>query len=281
MAEFTVNATRFDPYKNFKFRVKWDGTLRRRRQQGQRAQADDRGRQAPRRRRPEQQPQVARAARSTRRSRSSAASPTTSTFEQWANKVWNYGSGLGAETSLKDFRKDIIIEVYNEAGQLAIAYKVYRCWVSEYQALPELDANANAVAIQTHQARERGLGARLRRGRADGAVLHRAVTTTPTLADAAVLLAAWEAASAVPACAVGATLLHRSGLVDDLADALDLPLATSTAAVARLYVESFGDVVDAVVGCPACGETLEVALPLAASDRAAGGARDERRRGAR
>lgn len=89
------------------------------------------------------------------------------------------------------------------------------------------------------------------------------MTPTPTLADAAVLLAAWEAASAVPACAVGATLLHRSGLVDDLADALDLPLATSTAAVARLYVEAFGDVVDAVVGCPACGETLEVALPLA------------------
>ena len=50
--------------------------------------------------------------------------------------------------SLKDFRKDIIIEVYNEAGQLAIAYKVYRCWVSEFQALPDLDANANAVAIQ-------------------------------------------------------------------------------------------------------------------------------------
>ncbi len=70
-------------------------------------------------------------------------------FEQWANKVWNYGSGLGSEVSLKDFRKDIIIEVYNEAGQLAIAYKVYRCWVSEYQALPGLDASANAVAIQT------------------------------------------------------------------------------------------------------------------------------------
>ena len=69
-------------------------------------------------------------------------------FEQWANKVWNFGSGLGAEVSLKDFRKDIIIEVYNEAGQLAIAYKVYRCWVSEFQALPDLDANANAVAIQ-------------------------------------------------------------------------------------------------------------------------------------
>jgi phage tail-like protein len=70
-------------------------------------------------------------------------------FEKWANKVWNFGSGLGAEVSLKDFRKDLIIEMYNEAGQLAIAYKVFRCWVSEYQALPELDASANAVAIQT------------------------------------------------------------------------------------------------------------------------------------
>ena len=50
--------------------------------------------------------------------------------------------------SLKDFRKDITIEIYNEAGQLALAYKVYRCWVSEYQSLPDLDANANAVAIQ-------------------------------------------------------------------------------------------------------------------------------------
>ena len=70
-------------------------------------------------------------------------------FEAWANKVWHVGAGLGAEVSLKDFRKDIILEVYNEAGQLALAYKIFRCWVSEYQALPDLDANANAVAIQT------------------------------------------------------------------------------------------------------------------------------------
>jgi phage tail-like protein len=69
-------------------------------------------------------------------------------FEKWATKVWHLGAGLGAEVSLKDFRKDIIIELYNEAGQLAIAYKLYRCWVSEFQALPDLDANANAVAIQ-------------------------------------------------------------------------------------------------------------------------------------
>ncbi|UCE46193.1 MAG: phage tail protein, partial [Phycisphaerales bacterium] len=40
-------------------------------------------------------------------------------------------------------------EVYNEAGQLVLAYKVYRCWVSSYQALPELDANANEVAIES------------------------------------------------------------------------------------------------------------------------------------
>jgi len=68
-------------------------------------------------------------------------------FEQWANKVWNFGSGLGTEVSLKDFRKDIILELYNEAGQLVLAWKIYRCWVSEYQALPDLDANANAIAI--------------------------------------------------------------------------------------------------------------------------------------
>jgi phage tail-like protein len=62
--------------------------------------------------------------------------------------VWNYSSSLGTEVSLKDFRRNLHIEVYNEAGQLALRYKVYRCWVSEYQALPDLDANANAVAIQ-------------------------------------------------------------------------------------------------------------------------------------
>ena len=62
--------------------------------------------------------------------------------------MWNFGSGLGAEVALKDFRKDLLIEVYNEAGQLVLTYKVFRCWVSEFQSLPDLDANANAVAIQ-------------------------------------------------------------------------------------------------------------------------------------
>jgi len=46
-------------------------------------------------------------------------------------------------------RANLIVDVFNEAGQKVISYKVYRCWVSEYQALPDFDANANAVAIQT------------------------------------------------------------------------------------------------------------------------------------
>jgi len=69
-------------------------------------------------------------------------------FEAWAAKVWQLGATAGAEVSLQDFRKDLILDFFNEAGQIAISYKIYRCWVSEYQALPDLDANANAVAIQ-------------------------------------------------------------------------------------------------------------------------------------
>ena len=65
------------------------------------------------------------------------------------NKVWDFAGGLGAESSLADFRKDVILDVFNEAGQKVISYKIYRCWVSEYQSLPDFDANANAVAITT------------------------------------------------------------------------------------------------------------------------------------
>lgn len=147
MAQFTVNAQRFDPYKNFKFRVKWDGryvagiskvsALKRSTEVVEHREGGDpsSGRKSP--------------GRSKFEAITLERGVTHDTnFEQWANKVWNLGSGLGSEVSLKDFRKDLIIEVYNEAGQLALAYKVFRCWVSEYQALPDLDANANAVAIQ-------------------------------------------------------------------------------------------------------------------------------------
>lgn len=147
MPQFTVNPTRFDPYKNFKFRVKWDGkyvaglskmsALKRTTEVIKHREGGDpsSSRKSPGRTEYE----------AITLERGVTHDPE---FEDWANKVWNFGAGLGSEVSLKDFRKDIIVEVYNEAGQKVLAYKIYRCWVSEYQALPELDANANAVAIQ-------------------------------------------------------------------------------------------------------------------------------------
>jgi phage tail-like protein len=156
MTEFTVNPTRFDPYKNFKFRIKWDGkyvaglskmtALKRTTQVVKYREGGDPS--------------------------SSRKSPGITEyeaitlergvthdleFEKWANKVWNYGAGLGSEVSLKDFRKDITIELCNEAGQVVMAYNVYRCWVSEYQALPVLDSNANGIAIQTIKIENEGL----------------------------------------------------------------------------------------------------------------------------
>ncbi|GAB7129691.1 phage tail protein [Silvimonas sp. JCM 19000] len=146
MAQFSVSAQRFDPYKNFKFRIKWDGhyvagvskvsALKRTTEVVKHREGGD--------------PSSSR--KSPGRTEYDAITlergvTHDADFERWANKVWNYGNGLGAEVSLKDFRKDLIIELYNEAGQLVLAYKVFRCWVSEFQSLPDLDANANAVAI--------------------------------------------------------------------------------------------------------------------------------------
>jgi phage tail-like protein len=148
VVQFSVNAQRFDPYKNFKFRVKWDGryvagvsrvgALRR---STEVISYRDGGDPSSERKSPGQ----------------TTYDPITLErgvthdleFEQWANKAWTLGAGLGAESSLKDFRKDVIIEVYNEAGQVVLAYRVYRCWVSEYTALPDLDAGAGAIAIQS------------------------------------------------------------------------------------------------------------------------------------
>ncbi|MGH8904995.1 MAG: phage tail protein [Egibacteraceae bacterium] len=153
MAQFTVNATRLDPYKNFKFRVKWDnryvagvskvGALKRTTEVVKHRDGGDES--------------------------SSRKSPGRTEyeaimlergvthdveFERWANKVWDYSNAQSGpdqrvrEVSLADFRKDIVIDVFNEAGQKVLSYQVFRCWVSEYQSLSDLDANANAVAIQ-------------------------------------------------------------------------------------------------------------------------------------
>jgi phage tail-like protein len=148
VTQFSANTERFDPYKNFKFRVKWDGNyvagiskvtgLKRKTEVVTHREGGDpsSSRKSP--------------GRTEYEAITLERGVTHDTeFEKWANRVWNYGSGLGAEVSLKDFRKNLILEVYNEAGQSVISYKLFRCWVSEYQALPDLDANANAVAIQT------------------------------------------------------------------------------------------------------------------------------------
>ena len=147
MAQFSVNAQRFDPYKNFKFRIKWDGRyvagvskvsgLKRTTEVVKHREGGDPS--------------------STRKSpgRTEFEAITIergvthdTEFERWASRVWHFNQGLGRESSLKDFRRDLTLEVYNEAGQRALVYQLSRCCVSEYQAMPELDANANAIAIE-------------------------------------------------------------------------------------------------------------------------------------
>lgn len=148
--QFVVNAYRYDPYKNFKFRVMWDGKyvagiskvsgLTRTTQVVTYREGGD--------------PSIAR--KSPGQTEYTAITLERGVthdpeFENWANKVWDFANRgqLGQEVSLQDFRKDIIVELYNEAGQKVMAYNIYRCWVSEFTALPDLDASANAVAIQT------------------------------------------------------------------------------------------------------------------------------------
>ena len=142
MAEFTVNPKRFDPYKNFKFRIKWDGRyvagvskisgLRRTTEVIHHREGGD--------------PSTSRISPGLTEfepitlERGVTHDPE---FENWANKVWSLGAGLGTEVSLKYFRK--VLELYDEAGQLVLAYKINHCWVSEYEILPNLDANANAI----------------------------------------------------------------------------------------------------------------------------------------
>ncbi|MFB7509885.1 phage tail protein [Streptomyces broussonetiae] len=148
MAEFTVNPQRFDPYKNFKFLVVWDGRvvagvskispLKRTTEVVKHRNGGDPS--SPR--------------KSPGRTEFEAITlergvTHDAEFDRWANKVWQVGAGLGSEVSLADFRKDLVIQVLNEAGQVAVTHKVFRAWPSEYQVLGEMDANANAVAIQS------------------------------------------------------------------------------------------------------------------------------------
>jgi len=148
MAQFSVNASRFDPYKNFRFRLKWDGkyvagiskvsALKRTTEVVEHRNGGD--------------------PTSMRKSPGiSKFEPITLErgvthdveFEAWASLVWRLNNPAKAQIALSGFRKDLLLELHNEAGQVALVYKIYRAWVSEYNALPELDASANAVAIQS------------------------------------------------------------------------------------------------------------------------------------
>lgn len=146
MARFPVNSHRFDPYRNFKFRIKWDNeyiaglnrcsALRKTTEMVEWREGGD--------------PSTSRKlpGKTMYEAITLEAGVTLDTaFEEWANLINNFqGDGL---TSLRNFRKDITIDIYNLSGQKALSYNVFRCWVSEYQALPELDASGNAVMIQS------------------------------------------------------------------------------------------------------------------------------------
>ncbi|NIM10472.1 MAG: phage tail protein [Candidatus Aminicenantes bacterium] len=146
MAKFTVNAERFDPYRNFKFKIKWDNQyvaglskctiLKKTTESVKWWEGGD--------------PSTSRVlpGKTSYDAITLSAGVTHDTaFEEWANKVNNFQGD--ASMSLKNFRKDITIDVFNLQGSKALSYIVHRCWVSEFQALPELDAGGNAVMIQT------------------------------------------------------------------------------------------------------------------------------------
>lgn len=146
MAKFTANPERVDPYRNFKFRVKI-GTryvaglskCSALKKVTEKVDWYESGNPSTPFRLP---------GKTSYEAITLTAGVTHDTeFEQWANQVNNFQGD--AAMSLKNFRKNLTIEIQNEAGQPAIAYQVFRCWVSEYEALPELDAGGNAVMLQT------------------------------------------------------------------------------------------------------------------------------------
>jgi phage tail-like protein len=153
MPKFSVNTYRFDPYRNFRFRIKWDNqyvaglskcsALKKTTEVVDWYDGGDSsgGRKLP--------------GKTSYDPITLEAGVTHDTaFEAWANLVNNFEGD--AAMSLLNFRKDVTIDVFNLQGSLVLSYLVYRCWVSEYQALPELDAAGNAVMIQTIQLQNEG-----------------------------------------------------------------------------------------------------------------------------
>jgi phage tail-like protein len=147
MAEFTVNAQRHDPYKNFKFQVTFGSKV----VAGiSKVSGLKRTTEVVKHRRGGDPSTSYKSPGRTEYEAITLEQGVThdTEFEDWANQVWNFAGGSGKEVALKTFRKEVTIDVLNEAGQPVLRYHVHRCWVSEYQASSDLDANANAVLIQ-------------------------------------------------------------------------------------------------------------------------------------
>ena len=144
MAQFTVNANRFDPYKSFMFRVKWDGEY----VAGLSKMSALRRTTDPVTHREGGDPSHERKSPGTTKFDAvtlERGRTHDTAFEAWANLIHSLDSPI----SLASFRKDIVVDVYNEANQKVLSYKLFRCWVSEYTALPALDAGSAAVAIES------------------------------------------------------------------------------------------------------------------------------------
>ncbi|HEX6863674.1 MAG TPA: phage tail protein [Thermoanaerobaculia bacterium] len=144
---FPVNAHRHDPYRTFKFQVVIDGQI----VAGLRKMTALKKKTEPVKWRTAGDPSHERVMPG-----GTSYEPVTleqglthdPVFENWANLVNNLDGD--AAMSLKNYRKSIVINVLNLQGQVAISYKLNRAWVSDYQALPDLDAGSmNTVGIQS------------------------------------------------------------------------------------------------------------------------------------
>jgi phage tail-like protein len=145
MPQFEANGHRLDPYKNFKFTLEWDKkvvaavskvtALKRTTEVVSHRHGGDLS-----------TPRLGPGASKFEPITLERGVTFAREFEDWANLVYS-PQGDGA-VSLRYFRKDILLNLHNLQGTIVRSYRVFRCWVSEYVALPELDANANAVAFE-------------------------------------------------------------------------------------------------------------------------------------
>lgn len=144
MPEFAVNKHRRQPYSQFKFRVQWDGRI----VAGVSAvSALTRTTEVVAHRAGGAPNVVHRSPGRTRFEPITLERGITHdvAFEEWANLVHVPGGPLGEEVALRAYRKEVVLQLMNEAGQVVLAYFLHGAWVSKFTAVPDLDANGAAV----------------------------------------------------------------------------------------------------------------------------------------